>query len=149
MKNYHEFIDGARHYLDRELHFITNMANISAYIYQELDDINWVGFYLYDGLELYLGPFQGKPACTSIQLNHGVCGTSAGRHEIIVVDDVHEFPGHISCDATSKSEMVLPIVPGNGKLFAVLDIDSPKLARFDVELQKALEKIRDLIVDIL
>lgn len=149
MKNYDEFIEGAKYYLDKNLHFITNLSNISSYIYHELDDINWAGFYLFDSLELYLGPFQGKPACTSIRMGKGVCGTSAATQKTLVVDDVHEFDGHITCDTESKSEIVIPVVTRFGNLFGVLDIDSPTKARFDEELKMALETIVNLIVDIL
>lgn len=149
MNDYKTLVDNAKYYLDKNLHFITNLANLSAYLYQELDRVNWVGFYLYDDLELYLGPFQGKPACTSIQMGRGVCGTSAAEQETLVVSDVHEFPGHITCDTESNSEIVIPIVTRFGKLFGVLDIDSPVYDRFDGALKDALEAIVHLLVDIL
>ncbi len=149
MKNYDEFIDNAKYYLDKDLHFITNLANISAYIFQEINDINWAGFYLYDGEKLYLGPFQGKPACTNIKMGAGVCGTSAVKRETLVVPDVHEFPGHIACDCASKSEVVFPIITKSGDLFAVLDIDSPIVNRFDEKTVSTLQKVANLIVDIL
>lgn len=149
MKNYDEFIDNAKYYLDKNLHFITNLANISAYIYQEIEQVNWVGFYLYDNRELYLGPFQGKPACTTIQMGRGVCGTSAANRVTLVVDNVHEFAGHITCDTESNSEIVIPVVTRNGSLFGVLDIDSPIYNRFDKVLKQALESIVNLLVDIL
>ncbi len=149
MKNYQEFVENSKYYLDKNLHFITNLANISAYIYQELDQVNWAGFYLYDDLELYLGPFQGKPACTSIKMGRGVCGTSAAERQTIVVSNVHEFPGHITCDCESNSEIVIPIITRFGQLFGVLDIDSPVYDRFDPALKQALEEIVNLLVDIL
>jgi len=149
MKNYEKFIEGAKQYLDKNLHFITNFSNISSYIYHELDDINWAGFYLYDSMELYLGPFQGKPASTTIRMGKGVCGTSAVEQKTLVVDDVHKFEGHISCDIESKSEIVIPVVTRFGNLFGVLDIDSTTKAKFDEELKIALETIVNLIVDIL
>ncbi|MBN2541021.1 MAG: GAF domain-containing protein [Bacilli bacterium] len=149
MENYKSFVENAKYYLDKDLHFITNLANISAYIYQEIEQLNWVGFYLYDSLELYLGPFQGKPACTSIAMGRGVCGTAATKLETIVVDDVHAFKDHITCDSESKSEIVIPIVTRFGNLFGVLDVDSPILNRFDNDLKVALEEIVNLMVDIL
>ncbi len=149
MGKYYEFIENSKYYLDKDLHFITNLANISAYIYQEIDNLNWVGFYLYDHRELYLGPFQGKPACTTIQMGRGVCGTSAAERKTLVVDDVHEFKGHITCDTASNSEIVIPVVTKFGNLFGVLDIDSPLFGRFDPELKDALETIVNLLVDIL
>ncbi len=149
MENYKSFVENAKYYLDKNLHFITNLSNISAYIYQELGQVNWAGFYLYDGRELYLGPFQGKPACTSIQMGRGVCGTSAANQKTLVVSDVHQFEGHIACDSESQSEIVIPIVTKFGNLFGVLDIDSPITNRFDENLKIALEEIVNLMIDIL
>jgi len=149
MNKYTEFINNSKYYLDKDLHIITTLANISAYIYQEIENINWVGFYLYDNRELYLGPFQGRPACTTIQLGRGVCGTSAAQRKILVVDNVHEFTGHITCDTASNSEIVIPLVTKSGTLFGVLDIDSPAYGRFDSNLKEALEIVVNLLVDIL
>lgn len=149
MIDYSILINNSKFYLNKNLNKITNLANISAYLFDELDDINWVGFYLYDGHELYLGPFQGKPACTSIKMGNGVCGTSAKNRETIIVKDVHEFTGHITCDSASESEIVIPIITKDGELFGVLDIDSPIKDRFDLEIKKALEIIVDFLVDIL
>ncbi|GGH38245.1 GAF domain-containing protein [Paenibacillus segetis] len=118
---------------------IANLANASALLNFYLEDINWVGFYLYDGNELVLGPFQGLPACIRIPMGKGVCGTSAERRETLRVQDVQTFPGHIACDAASKSEIVVPIVKDD-KLLGVLDIDSPLLGRFDEEDQNFLEQ---------
>jgi L-methionine (R)-S-oxide reductase len=109
---------------------LANAANMSALLYQMLPDVNWVGFYFLQDGELVLGPFQGKVACVRIAMGRGVCGTAAARQEIQVVPDVHEFPGHIACDAASRSEIVLPLVQA-GRLLGVLDLDSPKPARFD------------------
>lgn len=109
---------------------IANLANSSALLHQFLVDINWVGFYLLDGDELVLGPFQGKPACTRIKVGKGVCGTSVSRNMAMLVDDVHQFPGHIACDSASNSELVIPL-RSNGVIIGVLDIDSPLFARFD------------------
>lgn len=109
---------------------VANMANVAALIGQTLPDLNWAGFYrLIDG-ELVLGPFMGKPACIRIAMGKGVCGTAAEVQTLVRVDDVHEFPGHIACDAASRSELVAPITH-DGQLLAVLDLDSPLLARFD------------------
>ncbi|MFU1796169.1 GAF domain-containing protein [Paenibacillus azoreducens] len=123
---------------------IANLANASALLNSFLPDINWVGFYLYDGQELVLGPFQGLPACIRIPLNRGVCGTAAGERRTIVVDDVHEFPGHIACDAASNSEIVVPLIK-NEELFGVLDIDSPLKGRFDHKERQFLEQFAAII----
>lgn len=117
---------------------IANLANASSLLNQFLEDINWVGFYLYDGKELVLGPFQGLPACVRIPIGKGVCGYSAKERKTARVADVHQFPGHIACDAASKSEIVVPIIKGD-ELIGVLDIDSPIENRFDETDQKYLE----------
>jgi GAF domain-containing protein len=117
---------------------LANLANASALLAQALERINWCGFYLLRGGELVLGPFQGKPACVRIPVGKGVCGTAAARKETVLVQDVNVFPGHIACDAASRSEIVVPIVE-SGTLRGVLDIDSPELRRFDIEDQKGLE----------
>jgi len=109
---------------------IANAANFSALVYQALPDINWAGFYFYDGQELVLGPFQGKPACVRIALDQGVCGAAARERATQVVADVHAFPGHIACDAASRSEIVVPLLQGD-TLLGVWDVDSPQPARFD------------------
>lgn len=109
---------------------ITQLANASALLAQSLEDINWAGFYLMEDGKLILGPFQGKVACMEIKIGSGVCGTAVARDEIMLVRDVHQFPGHIACDSASNSEIVLPIHK-NGHVIGVLDIDSPILARFD------------------
>ncbi|MCI6534847.1 MAG: GAF domain-containing protein [Lachnospiraceae bacterium] len=109
---------------------ITQLANASALLAQSLEDINWAGFYLMEDGKLILGPFQGKVACMEIKIGSGVCGTAVARDEIMLVRDVHQFPGHIACDSASNSEIVLPIHK-NGHIIGVLDIDSPILARFD------------------
>ncbi|KXO07510.1 Free methionine-(R)-sulfoxide reductase, contains GAF domain [Moritella sp. JT01] len=113
-----------------ETNLIANLANLSALLFMELEDINWAGFYLYENDELVLGPFQGLPACIRIPVGRGVCGTAASTLQTQLVTDVHDFPGHISCDAASNSEIVVPIVV-NDKLIGVLDIDSPSIGRFD------------------
>ena len=119
---------------------IANLANISAALWQALENINWVGFYLMNGGKLVLGPFQGKPACIEIPLGRGVCGTAVQKRETVLVEDVHQFPGHIACDSASNSEIVVPIFK-NGAVYGVLDIDSPYLARFAREDQRGLEEI--------
>ena len=109
---------------------LANAANLTALLFQTLPRINWVGFYFFRGGELVLGPFQGKVACVRIALGRGVCGTAAQRRETVIVPDVHKFPGHIACDAASRSEIVIPLLH-QGQLLGVLDLDSPDLARFD------------------
>lgn len=111
---------------------VANMANAAALIWQFLPDLNWAGFYRVNGVELVLGPFQGKPACIRIPFGSGVCGTAAATLEPQCIADVHHFPGHIACDAASASELVIPIINGGG-LMGVLDLDSPVPARFDDE----------------
>ena len=140
-------------------HLTANLANASALLNQAMRDINWVGFYLmeeFDGdwsaegksggkkEQLVLGPFQGKPACVEIKIGKGVCGTAVAKDEIMLVKNVHEFPGHIACDGASNSEIVLPIHV-SGSVIGVLDIDSPLLARFDEEDRDGLEKIVQVI----
>ncbi len=123
-----------------------NLANASALLRFFLKDINWVGFYLFDGRELVLGPFQGLPACIRIPMGKGVCGTSAERRETLRIEDVYAFPGHIACDAASNSEIVVPLVK-EGQLLGVLDIDSPLKGRFDELDQSFLERFAGLLTD--
>lgn len=125
-------------------YLIANLANVSALLNQELEEINWVGFYLMEDGKLVLGPFQGKPACIEIAAGKGVCGTAVLRDEIILVEDVHEFPGHIACDDASRSEIVIPIHRA-GKVVAVLDIDSPLVGRFTEEDRCGLKRIAELL----
>ena len=123
---------------------ISKLANTSAFLFNSLEDVSWVGFYLLDNNYLYLGPFQGKVACTVIPVGKGVCGTAVANKETILVKNVHEFPGHIACDSESNSEIVIPIYK-NKDLYMVLDIDSKSLNRFS-ELDKiGLEKITKVI----
>lgn len=119
---------------------IANLANFSALLYHSMPDVNWVGFYLNHHNELVLGPFQGKPACIRIAFGRGVCGTAAQQRKIVLVKNVHEFPGHIPCDSASNSEIVLPMIVDN-HLYGVLDIDSPLPERFDINDQAGLERI--------
>ncbi len=129
-----------------ERDLIANAANATSLIYHALPDLNWGGVYLLKEGELIVGPFQGKPACVHIALGKGVCGTAAAERRTVVVPDVHAFPGHIACDAASRSEIVIPLirasaVTGNGELLGVLDLDSPKRARFDEEDRRGLEAL--------
>ncbi|QPQ29627.1 GAF domain-containing protein [Lysinibacillus sp. JNUCC 51] len=117
---------------------IANLSNASALLNLFLPNINWVGFYVLQGEELVLGPFQGLPACVRIPIGRGVCGTAVKKEETIVVKDVHDFPGHIACDAASQSEIVIPLIK-EGQVIGVLDIDSPTVNRFSMEDQKGLE----------
>ena len=118
---------------------IANLANAAALLFNSLPDLNWAGFYLLKDGELVVGPFQGKPACVRIAMGKGVCGTAAQRRSTVIVANVHEFAGHIACDAASNSEIVVPMIR-DGELLGVLDIDSPKLERFDEQDQAGLEK---------
>ena len=123
---------------------VANMANAAALIAQYLPDLNWSGFYRLVADELVLGPFIGKPACIRIALGQGVCGTAASTRTTQLVDDVHAFPGHIACDADSASELVVPIVR-DGVLIGVIDLDSPKVARFDAEDARGVEALAGLL----
>ncbi|WP_404971664.1 GAF domain-containing protein [Vibrio campbellii] len=116
--------------IESEKDYIANLANISALLFMELENLNWAGFYLTKGDELVLGPFQGKPACVRIPVGRGVCGTAAQTNSVQRVYDVHEFEGHIACDAASNSEIVIPFTI-NGEVAGVLDIDSPNIGRFN------------------
>ena len=120
-------------------HFVANLANASALLWHSMEDLNWAGFYLMEGGQLVLGPFQGKTACIEIPVGKGVCGTAAARRTTQLVPDVHAFPGHIACDSASNSEIVVPILK-NGEVVAVLDIDSPSLNRFDETDRAGLEQ---------
>jgi len=145
-ENYSYFLENIRGYMGKEENLLTNLANFAAIAHYFLDDVNWVGFYLFDGKKLYLGPFQGLPACTAIDLGKGVCGTAALTRRTLVVPDTRLFPGHIVCDEASLSEIVVPIIK-DGMLFGVLDVDSPNLDRFDTLDQETLEKAVKLLVD--
>jgi L-methionine (R)-S-oxide reductase len=124
---------------------LANFANMSALLYEALPDLNWAGFYFLRGPALVLGPFQGRVACVRIALGSGVCGTAAARRETVIVPDVHAFPGHIACDAASRSEIVVPLIH-QGQLLGVLDIDSPRLARFDHEDSAGLKPLVDVLL---
>ena len=125
---------------------IANAANLSALVYHALPQLNWVGFYFYDGRELVVGPFQGLPACVRIPLDKGVCGAAASTRQTQRVADVHAFPGHIACDAASRSEVVVPLLRDGG-LLGVLDLDSPIPDRFDADDQRGLEALAQAFVE--
>ena len=129
---YRQLIEAADALTAGEPDEIANMANLAALVWEALPDLNWAGFYRNIGGELVLGPFQGRAACIRIPFGKGVCGTAASTREPQLVDDVHAFPGHIACDSASASELVVPIVH-DGRLIGVLDLDSPRVARFDAE----------------
>ena len=124
---------------------VANMANAAALIWESLPDLNWAGFYRNLDGELVVGPFQGRPACIRIKFGEGVCGAAAATLEVQRVDDVHAFEGHIACDAASNSELVVPIVGADGQLLAVLDLDSPKTARFDAEDEAGCLKLAEIL----
>lgn len=123
---------------------VANMANLAALVWQLVPDLNWAGFYRLLGEELVLGPFCGKPACIRIPLGRGVCGTAAAAGETQLVEDVHAFPGHIACDAASRSELVVPVLR-DGAVVAVIDLDSPLPARFDADDQAGFEALAALV----
>lgn len=126
--------------IEDETNLIANLANVSALLNLSLEDINWVGFYLLENDTLVLGPFQGNPACVRIPVGKGVCGTAFAEKQTQRIDNVHDFDGHIACDAASNSEIVIPLIK-DGNYIGVLDIDSPSLSRFDSDDQTGLERI--------
>ena len=128
-----------------EQDFIANAANTCALLFDALPDVNWAGFYFLRNGDLVVGSFQGKPACVRIPLGKGVCGTAAANRKTIVVRDVHEFPGHIACDAASQSEIVVPLLRGN-ELLGVLDIDSPSVGRFDEADRQGIERLATIFI---
>ena len=145
-EQYAQLAEQARALLHGEPDRIANAANLSALVYHALPQLNWAGFYFFDGTELVVGPFQGLPACVRIPLDKGVCGAAASTRKTQLVEDVHAFPGHIACDAASRSEVVVPLVR-NGTLLGVFDLDSPLPARFDVEDQRGLEAIAQVFLE--
>jgi GAF domain-containing protein len=147
-EQYAELADQARGLLAGERDRIANAANLSALVYHALPQLNWVGFYFYDGRELVVGPFQGQPACVRIALGRGVCGTAAVTRQTQRVADVDAFPGHIPCDSASRSELVVPLFRG-AELIGVFDLDSPIRDRFDGDDQRGLETIANIFVDAL
>ena len=140
-EQYAQLLEQARALLHGERDRIANAANLSALVYHALPDLNWVGFYFFDGTELVVGPFQGLPACVRIPLDKGVCGAAARTRRTQRIEDVHAFPGHIACDSASNSELVVPLVAADGSLLGVFDLDSPRHARFDANDQAGLEAI--------
>jgi GAF domain-containing protein len=137
---YQELAKQTQALLGSETDTVANLANISALLYWGLKEVNWAGFYFLKDNQLVLGPFHGRPACMRIPIGNGVCGTAAANNKIQLVEDVHQFSGHIACDAASNSEIVLPIMK-DGKLFAVLDLDSPLIGRFDIDDKEGLSQI--------
>ena len=143
---YDELAEQARGLLADEHDRIANAANFAALVWHALPAINWCGFYFFDGVELVVGPFQGKPACVRIALGKGVCGTAAASRETQVVRDVYEFPGHIACDAASRSEIVVPLFEGT-RLLGVWDVDSPEVARFDAEDRVGMQRLCGIFME--
>lgn len=139
-EQYSQLLEQARALLHGESDRVANAANLAALVYHALPDLNWAGFYFFDGRELVVGPFQGLPACVRIPLDKGVCGTAATTRQTQRIADVNAFPGHIACDAASQSEVVVPLVR-NGELVGVFDLDSPITDRFDADDQAGLEAI--------
>jgi GAF domain-containing protein len=146
-EQYAELAGQARGLLQGERDRTANAANLSALVYHALPELNWVGFYFYDGTELVVGPFQGRPACVRIALGKGVCGTAAVSRRTQRVADVDAFPGHIPCDSASRSELVVPLFGADGALIGVFDLDSPVTGRFDAEDQQGLEQIAAVFVE--
>lgn len=140
-QQYAQLLEQARALMHGESDRIANAANLSALLYHVLPDLNWAGFYFFDGTELVVGPFQGLPACVRIPLDKGVCGAAASSRQSQRVDDVNAFPGHIACDSASRSELVVPLIGKDDELIGVLDLDSPNPARFDAEDQRGIEAI--------
>lgn len=147
-EQYAQLLAQARALVHGETDRIANAANLSALVYHALPQLNWVGFYFFDGTELVVGPFQGLPACVRIPLHKGVCGAAASTRQTQRVDDVDAFPGHIACDSASRSELVVPLVH-DGALVGVFDLDSPVTSRFDADDQAGLEAIARAFVEAL
>jgi len=143
---YEALAEQVRGLLHGERDRVANAANFSALVFHALPDLNWCGFYFYDGQELVVGPFQGKPACVRIALGRGVCGTAAATRETQLVPDVHAFEGHIACDAASRSEIVVPLYRGD-TLIGVWDVDSPIPARFDEEDRAGMQRLCALFLE--
>ena len=147
-EQYAQLLAQARALVHGESDRIANAANLSALVYHALPQLNWVGFYFFDGTELVVGPFQGLPACVRIPLGKGVCGAAASTGQTQRVEDVDAFPGHIACDSASRSELVVPLLHGD-QLIGVFDIDSPVTSRFDADDQAGLEAIAQVFVQAL
>ncbi len=140
-EHYADLVEQARGLLAGEPDLIANAANFSALVFHSLPEVNWAGFYLFDGTELVVGPFQGKPACIRIALGRGVCGTAAQSRQTQLIRDVNGFDGHIACDAASQSEVVVPLIKTDGSLLGVWDVDSPITDRFDDEDRAGMEAL--------
>ena len=147
-QQYAQLLEQARGLMHGERDRVANAANLSSLVFHALPDLNWVGFYFFDGKELVVGPFQGHPACVRIALGRGVCGTAAQTRQTQRVPDVDAFPGHIPCDSASRSELVVPLYAGD-QLVGVFDLDSPLLDRFDAEDQAGLEAIAHAFIQTL
>ena len=145
-QQYAQLLEQARGLMHGETDRTANAANLSALVFHSLPDLNWVGFYFFDGTELVVGPFQGHPACVRIALGRGVCGTAAATRQTQRVPDVDAFPGHIPCDSASRSELVVPLYRGE-TLVGVFDLDSPRLDRFDEDDQRGLEAVAQAFID--
>ena len=143
---YAQLLEQARGLMHGERDRVANAANLSALVFHALPQLNWVGFYFYDGAELVVGPFQGLPACIRIPLDKGVCGAAASSRQTQRVADVHAFPGHIACDSASRSELVVPLLDGD-RLVGGFDLDSPVPDRFDADDQRGLEAIAATFVE--
>ncbi|MFO7814197.1 MAG: GAF domain-containing protein [Halanaerobiales bacterium] len=146
-ENYEAIFDSLKALIEGEKDWIANLANVSALLYHQLEDVNWAGFYLVREGELVLGPFQGKPACIRIEIGSGVCGSAVEEGKTYIVDDVHKFNGHIACDPNSSSEIVVPLFY-NEEIIGVLDIDSPTLSNFDEVDKEFLEKMMDHLLEV-
>ncbi len=146
-EHYADLTAQARGLIAGEPDLIANAANFSALVFDALPQLNWAGFYLYDGKELVVGPFQGKPACIRIALGSGVCGTAAHTRQTQVVRDVNQFAGHIPCDSASQSEIVVPLVRADGTLLGVWDVDSPVPDRFDADDRRGMEALCRVFMD--
>ncbi len=144
---YAELAQQARGLLHGETNLIANAANFASLVWHALPDLNWCGFYFYDGSELVVGPFQGKPACVRIAMGRGVCGLAAQSRQTQVVRDVNAFADHIACDAASQSEIVVPLIKRDGSLLGVWDVDSPRLARFDGEDRAGMEALCEVFMN--
>jgi L-methionine (R)-S-oxide reductase len=146
-EHYAELVQQAHGLLAGERDLVANAANFSALVFNSLPDLNWAGFYLFDGTELVVGPFQGKPACVRIALGRGVCGTAARTREIQLVHDVNDFEDHIACDAASQSEIVVPLITPDGSLLGVWDVDSPRVGRFDDEDREGMAALCEVFME--
>jgi GAF domain-containing protein len=145
-EQYAQLLEQARGLMHGERDRTANAANLSSLVFHALPDLNWVGFYFFDGTELVVGPFQGHPACVRIAIGRGVCGTAAATRQTQRIADVDAFPGHIPCDSASRSELVVPLFQGE-RLVGVFDLDSPRPDRFDEDDQRGLEAIAQAFLD--